>query len=434
MKISSNKPAPEGDTNRANAGSARLRRRIQIVAAIIGLLLLGALARSFLPAGPRSPVPTEAVGAHAQVPDIQPITSGGAVVAERNSSVTRVPAPNPSPALRELVDHLVVLEATGGVWTDELTAAWKRNLQQLIQQGAGAVPAIREFLAKNVDFDFGEGGIPTLGYASARSVMIDALAQIGGPAAQAAMTDVLQTTGDPKEIATLAQSLEKLDPGRHQQQALDAARRVLETAIQGNLQGADVAPLFEVMRQYGGPNVASELGTMANRWDYYSAISLARLPDGAGIPLLVQLAEEQSGASPGARAVALQMLAQVATQSPDARAALVEQVRQGKLTAFNWIGLEALLAGNELVFQNPVIDNPLGPTFPSDFKQTHVPFGNQSFYTAPLGALTVDQIDQRRGLIEELFSATSDPVAIRTLEQAKAELSQRLLQLTASSK
>src|SRR5206468_11445637 len=126
---------------------------------------------------------------------------------------------------------------------------------------------------------------------------------------------------------------------------------------------------------------------------------------------LIELAGQNSGARPGAKAVALQMLAQVATQSPDARAALLDQVRQGMLTSFNWIGLEPLLAGNHLVFQGSEFDNAMNSMFANDLKQTHVPFGNQSFYTAPFGALSVNQIEQRQALINELLSATSDPFA-----------------------
>jgi len=340
-----------------------------------------------------------------------------------------------SGGISQLVNNLVNLKPSSAELTDEQTVmAWKQQFQQLIQQGSRAVPAIREFLAKNVDFKFGPEGKQLLGYASARAAMIDALGQIGGAVAEDALADVLQNTSEPREIAAVAQNLDKLNPGVHQQQALDAARQALEALAQAGVKNRDTAPLFEVLHQYGGPNIASELESQANRWEYYSAISLAKLPDNAGIPSLVEIAAEQSGASPGAKAVALQMLAQVATQSPDAQAALLEQVRQGKLTPFNWVGLEPLLAGNQLVFQDSVINNPLDQMSIGDLKQTHVPFGNQSFYTAPLGALTVDQIDQRKALIGELLSATSDPFAIQTLHKAEDELSQRMFQLAASSK
>jgi len=265
-----------------------------------------------------------------------------------------------------------------------------------------------------------------------RSAMIDALAQIGGPLAETAMTDVLQNTAEPREIAMLAQDLEKLNPGIHQQQSLDAARQALQMMAEGGLQNRDAAPLFEVLQQYGGPNVALDLENKLTQWEYYAAISLARLPDGAGVPSLIQLAGDQSTASPGNKAIALQMLAQLATQSPDAQAALLDQVRSGKLTAYNWIGLEPLLAGNQLVFQDSVIDNPLQGVSVNNVKQTHVPFGNQSFYTVPLGAMTIDQIDQRSALINELLSATSDPMGIQMLQKAQADLSQRLSQIAAT--
>jgi len=64
------------------------------------------------------------------------------------------------------------------------------NLQQLVQQGAVSVPAIREFLEKNADLDFGAAGSQALGFASLRRTMFDALQQIGGPEAVGAMAQV----------------------------------------------------------------------------------------------------------------------------------------------------------------------------------------------------------------------------------------------------
>jgi hypothetical protein len=439
MKTGSDKPEPISNSSN---NIPRLRRWIQIGACLIGLLSLGALVNILLSPAPQKPssdaqddepIAPQKSAATATLP----AAAQANVAAERHGSATRATQPThtsslppPTSALRQLVGNLVNLEA--GAWTEEQVAAWKQNHQQLIKQGSDAVPAIAEFLAKNTDFDFGDAGKQTLGYTSARTAMIDALAQIGGPVAELALSDVLRTTSEPREIAMLAQNLEKLNPGIHQAEALDAARQAFEVMAQGGLQNRDAAPLFEILQQYGGPGVVSDLQSKISQWEYYSAISLARLPDDAGVPALVQLAGDQSSAVPGAKAIALQMLAQLATQSPDAQAALLQQVRQGKLTAFNWIGLEPLLAGNQLVFQDSMFDNPLDRVSVDDVKQTHVPFGNQSFYTLPLGALTIEQIDQRSALINELLSATSDPVALQMLQKAKAELSHRSSQIAAT--
>jgi hypothetical protein len=92
-----------------------------------------------------------------------------------------------------------------------------------------------------------------------------------------------------------------------------------------------------------------------------------------------------------------------------------------------------MLAGNQLIFQGSVLDNPLNSVSLDELKQTHLPTGNQNFYTAPLGALTIDQIEQRKTLIDELLAATQDPTAIQTLQRAKVRLSQRMPQVVSSS-
>jgi len=439
MNTDSNLP-DRPDTNCGNKRLAHARRWFQVLAVLIGLFSVGTLVTILLAPGIRKASPD--VQPNQPVESRQEATTPfpqahPEVAADHHASAARSAQqkhtsslPLPTPASQQLVAKLVNLEA--GTWSDEQVASWKQNLQQLIKQGADAVPAIAEFLSKNADIDFGDGGKQALGYTSARAAMIDALAQIGGPVAELALSDVLQNTAEPRELARLAQALEKLNPGVHQQQALDAARQALDMFAQGGLQNRDAAPLFEILQHYGGPGIASDLVSRMGQWEYYSAISLASLPDNAGVPALIQLAGDQSTASPGAKAIALQMLAQLATQSPDAQSALLDQVRQGKLTAFNWIGLEPLLAGNQLVLQDSVLDNPLDRVSVNDIKQTHVPFGNQSFYTLPLGAMTIDQIVQRSALITELLSATSDPMGIQMLQKAKAELSQRLAQIAAT--
>src|SRR5947209_8546404 len=82
--------------------------------------------------------------------------------------------------------------------------------------------------------------------AAARAAMFHALVQIGGAEGLAGTLQTLQTTADPREIAVLAQNLEKLAPGLHRQEAIEASRDALAMAALGKLEGADVAPLFEV--------------------------------------------------------------------------------------------------------------------------------------------------------------------------------------------
>ena len=338
------------------------------------------------------------------------------------------PLPEPTPYSRQLLGALCRLDQPSVPRTPEQVAEWKQNLQQLIAQGPPAVAAIREFLQKNVDLDFGPGNI--LGYASARAAMFHALVQIGGAEGLAGTLQTLQTTADPREIAVLAQNLEKLAPGLHRQEAIEASRDALAMAALGKLEGADVAPLFEVLRSYGDTSVVTDLMQAAGQWNYYSAIALAQLPDGAGIPTLIEMAQGTSGG----RLNALEMLAQVSSQYPEARAALVEQARANRISANMWPYLTPLLAGELYHYQDSAFDSLVAAPGTPRSKAAHVVFGNQHFYTAPAtDVLTTEEINQHLALIKELESVASDPAALKALEQSGELLRSRHPQTLAAS-
>src|SRR5436309_13851412 len=277
-------------------------------------------------------------------------SAAAASVDPAHATGTVAPLPEPTPYSRQLVESLCRLDQP--VQTPEQVAEWKQNFQQLIAQGPRAAGAILEFLQKNVDLDFGPGS--GLGYGSARAALFDALVQIGGAEGVAGTLQVLQNTADPREIAALAQNLEKLAPGEHRQEAIEAARDALAMAAAGKLEGADVAPLFEVLHSYGDTSVVTDLMQAAKQWNYYSAIALAELPDGGGVPALIDMAQ---GTSSG-RLNALEMLAQLSAQYPEARAALVEQAR--KISPNMWPYLAPLLAGDLYHYQ----DSALGSATP----------------------------------------------------------------------
>jgi hypothetical protein len=413
-----------------------IRRPVRVVVWTLGLATLVMLLGVFLLGrAPKAPTAGQGVTAdssttprpvrpHREVAANQPIPRARPVYQQ----------PEPTPAMRQLVGSLVNFDSVNGALTEEQAMRWTTNFQALIQQGANAVPAITEFLGKNVDLAFGSEDRAMLGYSSLRSAMLDALAQIGGPAAVNAMAQVLQTAADPREIALLGQNLEKLDPGVHRQEVLDAARESLSMAAQGNLPGRDVAPLFEVLQQFGGANSVADLERTAAQWNFYAMIGLAQLPDGSGVLSLIQMAESPDAASMNIRIPALETLAQLASQSPDARTALVNEARENKLSAYEWAALAPFLAGNQMVFQNSAFGNGLGAVNPNDLSKTMIAIGNQSFMTAPLGAMTPDQIKQQTALVDELLAATSDPAATQALERSKAMLTRRLIQVAATEK
>ena len=342
----------------------------------------------------------------------------------RMAAEPELPRPEPTPFTRQLVAGLTQLDLRGGAVSPAQAAQWKQDLQQLVAQGATAVPAIREFLEKNLDLRFdGVTGGNVNGYSSLRASLFDALLQIGGPEAVAVSREVLRTTADPVEIALLARSLEQQAPGQYRLEALNAARMTLEQAAQSNLNGRDVAPLFQLFQTYGDASYVAALQHTLPKWSYYETLALAGLPEGQGLPLLINQVQDPKAVGTTANNFALQLLAQMAAQYPDASTALIEQARLNQIPNQLWRQIGQALGGNQFQFGSQVIDNTLPPASGSGESTYHIEFGNQNFYTTPLGAnVSADQIAQRRAVIDQLLGVTSNPAAVSALQAARNSL------------
>jgi len=317
--------------------------------------------------------------------------------------------------------------------TQDQTTQWKQSLTQLVQQGAAAVPAMRQFLARNVDLDFGLEGSQILGYSSVRTAMFDALQQIGGPEAMSLMLETLHTTSDPREIALLARNLEGQAPEQYRQEAINAAREALAMAAEGKLDDRDVGPLFEVLQKFGGATAVSDLEQAAGQWKYYASLSLAQLADGAGIPALIQMARDPAAAGKGTLGVALEMLAQVAPQYPEARSALIEQARQNKIPPNLWPYVASSLTGDQYQYRESVFASSGATAAAGDLKAIHIHFGNQNLYSSGGSGLSPDQINQQLSLIDELLLANNDSTAADPLRQSRDLLLKRLFRTSAGT-
>ena len=151
-------------------------------------------------------------------------------------------------------------------------------------------------------------------------------------------------------------------------------------------------------------------------------MTLAGLPDGQGIPALVEQAQNPTG---GSRMFALQLLAQDAAQYPDAAAPLIEQARSGQIPERTWSRIAMGLAGDQYQIGMPPELSALGSTLPG-LKTYHIESGNQNFYSLPLNAnLPSDQISQRLALIDQLLASASSPAAVEALQNARALLGKR---------
>jgi len=318
-------------------------------------------------------------------------------------------APTPSltgsaAVARDLLSRLAQLDLSHGSISEAQAKEVNQLLQQVREQGAAAVPAIREFLQRKEDlmFDAMPGG-DAVDFSSLRLGLIDALHQIGGPEAAVAATEAIQQTTDPLEIALLTLTLEQQSPGQYRDLEMTAAGNALAQAFGGNWKGGDVSPLFETFQAVGDTNVVPLLKQAVTRWNYYATLALAGLPDGAGIPALIQLAQDPAISSMGAGDFALRPLAQVAVQYPDAANALINAARQNQIPDSAWPTVVASLAG------------------------TYIQYGNQLFgSTAPPLSWSADEINQRIVLINQMLAATSSPVARQSLESALTSLTSKL--------
>ncbi len=334
----------------------------------------------------------------------------------------KVEAGNPKTALatpQGLVGRLSAVVLSEGSLTREVTENWNKDFRLLVEQGPAALPAIRDYLMAFNDVSFGPAGVRKLGYDSARTALFGALAEIGGPEALAQTLEMLRLTAEAPEIALLAANLERLAPDEHswREEATQAARESLALAAGHPTTDRDVAPLFEVLNRYGGASTVPDLEQASGNWRYYAAMTLAQLPDGAGVPSLVQMAEEEQGIIP------FQMLAQLAAENAEARTAFLELAEAKAIPASAWPHLQPVLQGQRFHFADSVFDES-GETASTDgMNMVHIAKGNQNYYLATDATrLTKEHLDQQTALVNDLAAVAQDADATKALEVTRAAL------------
>lgn len=282
----------------------------------------------------------------------------------------------------QLVDELTKIGSSGLV-TPEDAARFKADLNELIQRGPASVAAIKAFLDKSLDIAYKDvNGGDQIGFSTLRSSMIDALRQIGGPEAQAAMVATLQTTAAPSELLQLAGALNQQAPGRYRDQIVAAAQATLKMAAANQLgTNVELAPIMHMLQAYGAPSSMAD-AAKNNPAEFSSAIQLANLPDGQGLPALSRLAQDSSN---GSQLMATEMIAQLAGQNSDALNTLAQLVQDGKVKSGDWVQLAPLLAGQQ--FQ---------------------PDSSAQGYSMVNQDMTPDQISQRIMLLDTFMDTVPD--------------------------
>ncbi len=357
---------------------------------------------------------------------IRPVTGPRPATSAPASTKAPTPAPLPATALysSQVIQRMLQTDPNQAKISPEQAQALKQNFKDLVGQGAAAVPAIRQFLEQNQDFNFEEGfGTSGVGYSSLRAGLFDTLKQIGGPEAIDTLASTMRSTGDPAELALVTKYLEDQAPGVYRQEAVSAARDTLEQLARGQVQIKDTGPLFQVLQSYGDASVVADLQKNMPQYQYYAAMALAGLPEGQGVSSLIQSVQESVANGHNPNSFELQMLAQTASQNPDAAAALVEQAKQGQIPDRAWTKIVEGLAGDQYQVGKPPL-NPNDPSMPPvGLKTYHIEAGNQNFYSLPFNITgTADQFSQRRAVIDQLIAATQNPAALQALQNARAVL------------
>lgn len=309
---------------------------------------------------------------------------------------------------QQLITKITQFDLSAGALTAAQAKDFNQTIKQIVAQGKAAVPAIKEFLERNQDLNFSEisGGNP-LDYSSLRQGLIESLEKIGGPEAIEVTVKTLETAGDPFEVALLARNLEKNAPEQYREMELKAAKESFAMALATNSDGHSIYPLLELYQRIGDASVVPDLEkavTEKSAWRYQAALALSELPDGVGVPALIQLAKNPAVNAQDQGDLAYRALAQVAAKYPDARNALVEQARAGQVPATAWPGIASALSGT-YVFS----------------------YGYQVFgLPENLPMIAPSQIPQQVALLDQLIAATSDPAAQTALREHRAALATRM--------
>ena len=134
----------------------------------------------------------------------------------------------------EIVAKLLALNSVSGDSTRTVRQAI-HGLEGLIAAGPAALPAIRQFLARNEDIAFSSskstrGLNADIVPPSLRFGLFDAVKQIGGAEAEKLLAEILGTTGRGAEVEWLARTLQEMAPNKYRDSALAAARELLARA------------------------------------------------------------------------------------------------------------------------------------------------------------------------------------------------------------
>lgn len=329
----------------------------------------------------------------------------------RAQAQASAPAPPQRPVPAEIVARLRALKIGPATAQTRALRLAIHNLEELISAGPAALPAIREFLARNEDLDFPSAG-PARGGRGAiaddfilppslRFGFFDVIKQIGGPEAEKLLADTLEDTGRGAELAWLARTLQGMAPNKYREVALAAARELLARPFLAKpgspLDLNDRDHLFSVLAMYGDTGYVSAAQSQLVR------------PDGALDRGALKYLQQSLGAQ--AVTIAAQayqnplLLTNAAAKEPLARLAL------------NFTGADA--QANEF-YQQAIND----PVLTKSHRKNLIEDLNQDGFadSKNLGPEDLPLIQNRIALIEQLAPGATDPVNVAALKEAYKDL------------
>jgi hypothetical protein len=308
-----------------------------------------------------------------------------------------------------LIARLTALKASAGPNQSRLARRAIHALEELIAAGPDALPAIREFLARNEDLDLpggqskgGRGSVPNdfVVPPSLRFALFDVAKQIGGADAEKLLADTLTTTGRGVELAWLARALQDMAPNKYREAALTAARELLGRPLAADpnspLDRNDRDNLFSVLAMYGDAS--------------YTAKAQEQLiqPNGGLDRGALNYLQQTLGQQ--AVAIAAQMWNDPRLEDPAKREPLAR-------LALNYVGVDPV--ANEF-YQKAINDL----TLTKNHRSNLIEDLNQDGFpdTKNLTARDLPLIQNRITLIEQLAPGATDPVNVAAFKEAYKDL------------
>jgi len=246
------------------------------------------------------------------------------------------------PSVSELLDALLALNTNGKATPEPDIDSLK---QVLVDRGYETLWAIRHRLESGEGFPLFEYGEPWEGGEEQR--LLELLLALDLPEVELVALNWMQAGPSPGAVAELGRYLGGISPGTHDDSIRMAAEQsILSSADLSNIPGE----LFQLLGEYGDAGTVNLLVDMPWHRDAYANVALSLIPDGSGLDLIIQDARlfEQGQLTTHGR-LAVELLAQWASQDAQAARTLFDLARQDLIPVDLWPNVLAAVAGEQSI-------------------------------------------------------------------------------------